>query len=121
MHNDQSTYNAALRQLCEPLGLEYYSQDWAICVADPQRLSEFVSFYHDHSELDPLARVLLFELIIASISDALDSGADAALLTAQYGELVRGESRKFPIVLEYWLGLDSSNWQISAWMRDRLR
>ena len=61
MHNGKTTiHDLALNELCPPLGLDYFDQDWAICVADPIRISEFIAFYQAGNNLSPLARTLLF-------------------------------------------------------------
>lgn len=115
-----SEYSDAIDGLRDALHLAREYEDWAIIVSDPKRVDEFIQFYQEHPELSPLAKRMLFELIIASISDAMQESRDNLAPFAKYVDFVRREASAFPGVMGDWSTLDHSgeDWfNIAPWLR----
>ena len=114
-----SSYLTALKYLCSSLGLEHCTQDWAIIVADSRRIDEFICFYENHTELTQWSRRLLFELIVASVSDGLDLKALSIAQLKIYGDFVKSNADKYPAEFNYWSSLirEDDLFTIGEWLK----
>src|SRR5438270_443298 len=87
------------------LGLARVNHNWGLIVADSRRVLEFVEFYEAHPELEPAAKRLLGDLILASLNKALEeerlSRAGLECVARFFGD-VREEQREN---FEYWTSL----------------
>lgn len=114
-------YEIALDELCIPLQLERDGQHWAVEVSSPTRIDEFIRFYEEHPWISEMAKQMLFELIIASMSDALQESRGNFAFLAKYSDFVRREADAYPGVMGYWSTGDMSekDWfDIAPWLRE---
>ena len=117
MHKGKaSAYDMALSELCAPLGLAYFEQDWAICAADPARVSEFISFYDSQRDLSPASKNMLFDLILASISDGLESDSFADKQAQTLASFVNGNCKSHPAEVHFWTEQIGERWKIRRWL-----
>ena len=98
----QTNQDRALDELCPDLKLEREDQDWAIIVADPDRVEDFILYYDNHPGLSSLAKSMLFDLVLASINDAMLKGDDLNEKKDVYATFIARESTHFPLEAEYW-------------------
>lgn len=94
-------------KIIRELGLGPYGQDWAIINSDGRRLPEFAQYLHRNVDaLHDDARWELFELILASVDDALtDAAQDASFVVATARMALQACGRPSELgqlILDYW-------------------
>ena len=105
-------------KLSAALDLLPWEQDWGIANSDPQRIAEFVGFYHLNVVEHPWEPEALAELILASADDALVGpglGQSERLLVLDF---VREHGQEFPLTLNYWVGLPEREFPASTLVRE---
>ncbi len=87
-----------LVEICDELGLTFEGQDWGIINSDPSRFAEFIDYYESR-EMDKRQAYQVFELVLASMNDAMLEGRDirTEILTFR-----NAHGRDFPEQVEYW-------------------
>lgn len=106
------------------LGLERWNQDWAIVEADAARIDEFVAFFEKRADLTPWAGELLFELVLASISEALEQGKLDRKGLARYEPFIRTVGPRYPDALRRWAAMPCEPcrpWKVSQWLQATFR
>ena len=56
-----------LKQVSDELNLSFETQDWGIINSDENRVSEFISFFNENSDLESSLKYEVYELIIGFI------------------------------------------------------
>lgn len=116
-------HDRAMQELCPALSLGRSEQDWPIEMADSNRVDEFCQFLAAQSELSPYGRSLLFELILASLNDALEESKVTPASLARYADHLKRFSTEFPSETRAWINLPATPadpFPVAAWMRSVL-
>lgn len=66
------TSTEQLKWLSKKLNLAFETQDWGIINSSPERLLEFIQFFEKETSPGEWSRYEMFELVMASYSDALE-------------------------------------------------
>ena len=121
MNRDLEIENALalLKQLSERLNLSFEYQDWGIINADSRRIREFIHCFEDNPEFTDAQKYDLFELVIASVNDALEEGIVWIDDWKLYKEFIWKYKDVYRSQIDYWSSLpDTGEFPIAELLRD---
>jgi hypothetical protein len=111
----------ATERLSTQLSLTAHDEHWGLANSDADRLEEFLAFYESHVPIEPMESEELADLILQSAEDAFDdenpSNRDRMVLVALF---VQAHHLEFPMVIEFYAGLDSSDGDIATVIENAL-
>ena len=79
----------------------YDDQDWELCVADSERVAEFIKFYKERN-LSDLLKVAVMELIVASYDRHLESNPSEVKLWESIKDLLSVNKELHWYTIFYW-------------------
>lgn len=84
--------------------MNFETQDWGIINASPYRVKEFIKYFNTNKSLPETIKYQLFELIIASLNEAILKNTMTKEQEALFKELIQEHSKNptFKPILNYW-------------------
>jgi hypothetical protein len=115
------------KTLCEGLNLKPmdHVQDFGVIYSNPHpgKILEYVEYFEKHPELSDIAKVMLAELIIASIDEAMQIQEALADHLPRFARFMRTFLQSEPCkkndwMIKYWLPKeeDADSWPVGRWM-----
>lgn len=102
--------NAEEESLQKKLGFEYpgFSNDWVCLFSDPERIDEYITAY-ETLDLTSYEKYTLIDLILNSLTDAIEASENEVAYTEKVCELIRKDLAFYKNMVLYWSCLDNEN------------
>lgn len=104
---DQQEIDKRLMEMCNDLGLPEVGQDWGITYSDPNRMTEFISYYQS-KEFIPLQKEYLMELILQSANELILENCPAEEIE-KFERFYAKHYHKAPMQHRYWSRLSNDD------------
>jgi hypothetical protein len=100
--------------------LDFETQDWGIINSDGSRVTEFLKFFNDNIHFEVTLRYKIFELIIASMNDALVEEIVTDEIAQDFTNFIDKAKNEdeylFESTLDYWISITDEEYPVGQYL-----